>query len=315
MREERRALAAVSIPFLLAAACESGGGDSPPLPTSPPPTAPEPAPEPPPDEIRLIATGFGGPLFQPNIALPVTSGTVLNLPVMTAANDFTSDGQRPGLSIFVKTDAPSTVLSVSPQVWVGGRGDPGLVEVRVSPGAPNSEPSATFRVWLEEDQAERWAPGWGLGLDASPLLVKVVEPMARPAPCERLELTGRVVAGAGEGGIRAGLTFGATADDFRSGEVTLRSDHPETSLTLLSRYRMPYADLDPESDRARVRYHLYPTTFAFGFGFRETRGGFQQTMSLGWFDEFHLRAEAPGCDPVNLSCDETGRCSPGSPTP
>ena len=167
----------------------------------------------------------------------------------------------------------------------------------------------------EEDPDERWAPGWGLGLDTTPLRVTVVEPMAQPAPCERLELTGRVVAGAGGGGIRAGLTFGATADDFRSGEVTLRSDHPETSLTLLSRYRMPYADLDPESDRARVTYRSYPTTFLFGLGFRETRVGFEQTMSLGWFDQFHLRAEAPGCDPVNLSCDETGRCSPGNPTP
>ena len=110
---------------------------------------------------------------------------------MTVATDFTRDGQRPGLSIFVKTDAPSTVLSVSPQVWVGGRGDPGLVAVRVSPGAPSSEPSAVFRIWLEEDPDERWAPGWGLGLDTTPLRVTVVEPMAQPAPCERLELTGK----------------------------------------------------------------------------------------------------------------------------
>ena len=311
MREGRRALAVVSIPILLAAACQSGGGGATPLPTPPPP----PAPEPPPDEIRLVPAGFGGPLFQPDIALPVSSGTALKLPVMTVFADFTRDGQRPGLSIFVKTDAPSTVLSVSPQVWVGGRGDPGLVAVRVSPGAASSEPSAVFRIWLEEDPDERWAPGWGLGLDTTPLRVTVVEPMAQPAPCERLELTGRVAAGAGDGGIRAGLTFGATADDFRSGEVTLRSDHPETSLTLLSRYRMPYADLDPESDRARVTYRPYPTTFLFGLGFREAGVGFEQTMSLGWFDQFHLRAEAPGCDPVNLSCDETGRCSPGSPTP
>ena len=297
--------------LVLGAGCQSGTGDPPPLPVSPPP----PAPEPPPEEIRLVPTGFGGPLFQPNSTLPVTPGTVLKLPVMTVFNDFTRDGQRPGLSIFVRTDAPPAVLSASPQVWVGGRGDPGLVEVRVSPGAPSGERSAAFRVWLEEDPNEQWAPGWGLGLDATPLRVRVVEPMAQPAPCEQLELTGRVAPGIRDGGDRAQLTFGSLAAEFHSSTITLRADHPETSLTLLSQYRMPYEDLDPESDRARVRFNPYPTAFALGLGFRESGAGFEQTMSLGWFDELHLRAEAPGCDPVNLSCDETGRCSPESPTP
>jgi len=298
--------------LVLGAGCQSGTGEPPSLPVSPPPP---PAPEPPPEEIRLVPAGFGGPLFQPDSTLPVTRGTVLKLPVMTVFNDFTRDGQRPGLSIFVRTDAPPTLLSVSPQVWVPGRSEPGFVEVQALPDASSSEPPEVFRVWLEEDPAERWAPGWGLGLDTTPLRVAVVEPTAHPAPCEFLELAGRVAPGARDGGVRAGLTFGAIADDFRSGEITLRSDHPETSLTLLSRYRMPYADLDPDSDRARVRYHLYPTTFAFGLEFRENPSGFTQTMSLGWFDELRLRADAPGCDPVDLSCDETGRCSPGTPAP
>jgi len=105
------------------------------------------------------------------------------------------------------------------------------------------------------------------------------------------------------------------ADSYHAGTITLRSDHPETSLSLLSRYRMPYQDLDPESDRARVRFHLYPTVFVLGLDMPDTRQGIAQTMTLGWFDELHLRAEAPGCDPVHLVCDDRGRCSPESPAP
>ena len=291
--------------LVLAPACQSNSGVSPSLPAAPAP----PAPEPPPEEIRLVPTGFGGPLFQPNDTLRHAPGTVLHLPVMTAANDFTNDGRTSGLSILVRTDAPSTALSVSPQVWVGGRADPGLVEVQVLEGASSSEPPAVFRIWLEEDPTVRWAPGWGLALDTTPLRVAAAKPTAMPPPCERLELKGQLRRGVRDGGSRAALTFGAIADDFRAGEITLRSDHPAASLTLLAPYQMPYADLDPESDRARVQFHLYPTTFAFGFGLRETPGGFEQTMSLGWFHELHLRAQAPGCDPVELSCDDTGQCS------
>ena len=212
----------LALVLVLAAGCESGTGDSPSLPASPPP----PAPEAPPEEIRLVPAGFGGPLFQPNNTLRLAPGAVLHLPVMTAFNDFTRDGQNPGLSIFVRTDAPPTVLSVSPQIWVAGRSEPGLVEVQALSDASSSEPPAVFRVWLEEDPAERWAPGWGLGLDTTPLRIGVVEPTAPTAPCKRLELTGRVAPGIKDGGTRAGLTFGPLADDFRSGTITLVTDHP-----------------------------------------------------------------------------------------
>ena len=295
---------------ILAAGCQSNTGVSPPLPThASPPAEPAPAPE----ETRLLPAGFGGPLFQPGLVLPVLPGAQLLIPVMVRGGDFTNGGQDAGLSILVKTNAPPEVLSVPPRVFVANREEPGLVEVRALEGASSSASRETYRLWLEEDPAEVWAPGWGLGLDERPLHIAVAEAAPPPAPCEHLELTGRVARGASDGGVRASRTFGAIADDFRSGEITLRSDHRETSLTLLSRYQMPYADLDPESDRARVHYHLYPTTFAFGLGFRETSTGFEQTMTLGWFDELRFRAEAPGCDPVDLHCDDDGRCTAGGP--
>lgn len=295
-----RTLAVVPALVLLAAGCRQDSGAAPASPASPtpPPAMPE--------ELRLVPFAFGGPLFQPETRLRLARGARIVIPVVTNAPRLVEAG--PGVSILVRTDAPQAVLSVSPSVNVLGSSAPGLVEIQALQGTSRGGRPDTYRVWLETDPADRWAPGWGPDVDETPLRIAVVEPPA-PAPrCGTLELTAEGVAGNGEGGTRARLTFGSVADDFRSGTITLAADHPETSLSLLSRYRMPYADLDPESDRARVRFHLYPTSFAFGLGLRETPGGFEQTMSLGWFDELHLRAEAPGCEAVELSCGEDGQC-------
>ena len=284
--------------------CQQGSGDTPALPR--PPT---PAPTPP-SELRLIPIGFGGPLFQPESVLPVAAGSRLLLPVMSRrGTDFTNRGEFPGISILVKTDAPEAVLTVSPEVVVDGGAKPGLAEVVASEGAPADGEPDTYRIWLEPHPHTVFAEGWGLGLDETPLRLRVVEPQAPPPPCERLDLTGAVAAGPKAGGDRAVLTFGRLAEEFHIVEVAFRASHPEASLTLLSRYEMPYKDLDPESDRARVRFGLYPTTFASALGFRETAHGFDQTMTLGVFDELRLRAEAPGCDPVELYCDGDGFCA------
>lgn len=307
MRGLGRAPAVVSIVFAVASGCGSGEGESPSAPASPAPPAAPPAPSP---DVHRIPFGFGGPLFQPESPLRIAPGTRLLIPVMTSYEGLGRDGQ--GITVLVRTDAPQTVLSVSPGARIRGSGESGLVEVRAPDDAPNRE-SATYRIWLEEDPAAEWGAGYGADVDDTPLLIVVVEVPAPPPPCETLELGVRVEAGLGAGGIRAPLTFGPLADDFRSGEITLRSDHPETSLTLLSQYRMPYEDLDPESDRARVRFNPVPTAFAFGLALRESGAGFAQTMFLGWFDKLHLRAEAPGCQPAEVYCTDDGRCSSRDP--
>ena len=292
----------VAVLIVLAAGC--GTGDAPSVPGAPSATAPEPRPE----AGRLLPMGFRGPLFQPDLTLRLKPGQRITVPVMTDVRDFGSADGTPGILIRVITDAPPTVLAVNEEIAVLGSGAPGLVEIHAVASPVDGEPSEAHSIWLAEHPEQRWAPGWGLDLDERRLRVSVVEAAPSPPPCTRLELTGRAAPGIKEGGTRARLTFGPLADGFRSGTVTLSTDHPETSLTLLSRYQMPYADLDPESDRARVQFHLYPTSFAFGLGYRETPGGLEQTMSLGWFDELRLRAEAPGCDAVELSCGDDGHC-------
>lgn len=232
------------------------------------------------------------------------AGTRLFLPVMTSGR------RTPEILVRVSTDAPPSVLTVSPEVSVDRAGEPGLAEVRALEAAPGI---GTYRIWLEPHPDQRWAENWGeLALDETALRVRVVEAPPPPPPCGNPQLTASVGVGPRPGGVRASLTFGAPADDFHKVEVTLRASHPETSLSLVSRYTMPYADLDPDSDRARVRYGLYPTTFAFGFALRDLAGGgFAQALSLGVFDELHLRAEAPGCDAEALRCDRDGRCAAG----
>ena len=48
--------------------------------------------------------------------------------------------------------------------------------------------------------------------------------------------------------------------------------------------------------------------FAHGLDLEESAAGFEQTLSLAWFDELTLRATVPGCTPVELRCDARGRC-------
>ena len=54
-------------------------------------------------------------------------------------------------------------------------------------------------------------------------------------------------------------------------------------------------------------YHPYPFGFLFDLGSRETGAGFEQTMTLAWFDDLHLRVDIPGCDSLEAVC-EGGTC-------
>ncbi len=293
---------------VLAASCGTGED------TSTPAVPPAAEPEPTPPEGRLIPAGFGGPLFQPDVPLLLEPGMRITVPVMVAFGDFGNADGIPGVLVRVITDAPPTALTVSEQVAVLSYREPGLVEIHASAGGA-ARTAGTWSVWLAAHPEQRWSPGWGLELDERRLRVEVAETGRSPPLCEHLDLTNDVAPGTRDGGIRAPLTFGPLAEDFRAGTITLRTDHPDASLSLLSVYRMPYEDLDPQSDRARVRYNPYPTAFAFGLGLRETTAGIEQTLTLGWFDGLHLRAEAPGCDPVQLSCDQDGHCTLSSPAP
>jgi len=297
---------------ILAAGCDSaaGGGDR--VPVAPVAPVAPPVADPPPEEVKLIPFRLEGLFFDPDEVLVLAPGARVRIEAVAdgpLARDFTGNGQSPGVARLVRSDAPSTVLKMATRVHVGGTNQPGIIEIHALADSTAGHRRETWRVWIEEHPDQRWAEGFGAEIDETPLRLQVREAPHAPPPCEQLALTVRVAPEPLSGGSRAPLVFGEVATDYRRAEVTLRSDHPEASLELLSGYRMPYEDLDPESDAARVRYHPYPTTFALDLGFRELSDGFEQTLALGAFAGLQLRAEAPGCDPVEIRCDEDATCS------
>ena len=132
---------------------------------------------------------------------------------------------------------------------------------------------------------------------------------SRPAPpCELLQPVVRTDGAPRSGGVRAPLVFGSLADDFHVVEITLRFDHPATTLRWLGAYGSPYADLDPATESARVRYDWYPTSFAFDLALVDGSTERLHRRRLGVFETLHLRAEAPGCGSVEILCDDSGAC-------
>ena len=96
--------------------------------------------------------------------------------------------------------------------------------------------------------------------------------------------------------------FGDIGDDYRSADLTLRSSGSGAELRLVSDYQpLPYGDFGEA-------YNLFPVMFALALDLEETPAGFEQTLSLAWFDELQLRASVPGCAPVELHCTARSRC-------
>lgn len=96
--------------------------------------------------------------------------------------------------------------------------------------------------------------------------------------------------------------FGEQGAEYRSADLTLHSPGNTAELRLLSDYeQLPYGDFGDA-------YNLVPVMFAFDLDLEERIGGFEQTLSLAWFDGLTLRATVPGCTAVTLRCDDRGRC-------
>ena len=253
--------------------------------------------------------GLGGRFFQPDAILGLHPDYRVQVEAVTdlLGSDFTEGGEAPGVALLARTDAPPAVLGVTPRVRVGGSSEPGIIEIHALPDSPAADLGKIYRIWLEEDPSVDWAPGWGPDIDPTPLRVRIRE--APPDPtCGHLELAVRAGPESLAGGIRAVNVFGELATDYRRVEVTLRTDHPGASLDLLSGYRP--LDRDPEPDEP-ARANRFPALFALDLDFRELPPGFEQTMALGVFDGVRLAADAPGCVPVEIECDQDARCRTG----
>jgi len=74
---------------------------------------------------------------------------------------------------------------------------------------------------------------------------------------------------------------------------------------VLAPYRRPFAHR--EEAGGPPLYRPYPFGFLIDLDLRETGSGFEQAMSLAWFDDLHVRLETPGCDALEAICAD-GAC-------
>ena len=294
--------AALALALFAVAGCgdEPSGSAS----TVPPPPEPlpPPDPEPGPDAVPI---GFGGVLPPPGTALTLHPGTEFVIPVM-ADGDLGEYARRPdwtGIPARVVTDAPANVLAVPGDLTIEGRREPDLLTIRALEPAPPAALAGTYEIRLEPP-VEGFPELFGLSvrLESEPVLVRVSDPGPTEEPdCEGLSLAAGPVR-SGDGGAVGRNWFGDLGDDFRSADLTLRSPGGAAELRLLSDYQeLPYGDFGDA-------YNLVPVMFAFSLDLEETPAGFEQTLSLAWFDELRLRATIPGCAPIELHCTDRGAC-------
>lgn len=279
------------------------GDDAPvtPAPLPPPPEPPPPPPEPGPDAIPV---GFGGVLPASGAALTLHPGMEFVIPVMVDG-DVSEAVRNPawtGIPLRVVTDAPAAVLSVPGELTVEARREPDLLRVRALESAEMAP--AVYTVHLEappEGLPELF--GLSFRVESEPVRFQLADPgPTEPADCSRLALRPAGGVRRGDGGALGENWFGDLGGGFRSAELQLRAPGPDAELRLVEAYQqLPYGGLGDA-------YNLVPVMFAHGLDLEATAGGFEQTLSLAWFDELTLRATVPGCAPVTLRCDDRGRC-------
>lgn len=122
----------------------------------------------------------------------------------------------------------------------------------------------------------------------------VTEP---PDPCDALSLE--------IGFLGADQTAGTAR-----GALALAAPDPATALDFVR----PYAILVPDGGANLDPPGLRPTVgvFVSDLRFEREGDGFRQAMTVEWIGALEVRATAPGCDPVSVSCDDR-RCAAAAP--
>ena len=301
-----RLRAGLLLAFLALAGC---GDDSvvTPLALPPPPPPPGPLPPTPPDpDPDAIPIGFGGVLPAPGTALTLHPGTEFLIPVMADADlsDYVRRSGWTGIPVRVVTDAPADVLSVPGEVSAQGWEEPVVLTIQALDPGESAGFDETYEVRLEAPP-EGFPDRFGLSfrLESEPVQVRIADPgPAETADCDDLALAAAGAVRRGDGGSVGESWFADIGSDYRSADLILRAPVPQAELRLIADYQpLPYGDFGDA-------YNLFPVMFALGLDLEEMPAGFEQTLSLAWFDELQLRAAAPGCAPIELHCTVRGRC-------
>ena len=281
---------------------------------SPAPTLPLPRPSPPtsapgPPETKNLAPGFTGLYFIPGQPLVIAEGSSVFVDVNWVGGDgYPSDP----FSLRVVSGAPADELSVTPStVDVGPRIDnAGAVLVSAIADDRADENPATYTLEIQPEGPP--ASGWAYDLSRAKMEVTVVEAerstlVSEPSAtaCDRASLTAAAHTEVRDAGSWMRAVHGDDLTHYFSGEILVDAAHPGTTLSLLAPYRRPFAYREEEG--GPPLYRPYPFGFLFDVDLRATGIGFEQAITLAWFDDLYLRSETPGCDPLEAICED-GAC-------
>lgn len=310
MRLRFASAALVTSCVLLATGCQSQPE------TTPAPTTPPPPPASNPPQTRHLAPGFTGLYFIPGQPLVLAEGSSVFVDINWVGGDVNwiggDDFPRHPVSLRIVSDAPANELSVAPSsVEVGpGARNAGAIFLSALADERAGEAAATYTL---EVQAEGpVAPGWAYDLSRARMQVTVVEgdpstPVGEPsvAACDQTSLQAVAHGEARDAGSWMRGVHGEDVTHYFSGDIVLRATHPRTTASLLAPYRRPFAHREMEG--GPPLYRPYPFGFLINLVVRKDGAGFEQSMSLAWFDDMHLRIDVPGCDAREAIC-EGGAC-------
>lgn len=189
-------------------------------------------------------------------------------------------GSRDLVTIGIGTDAPADELIV-PESLTTELLATGLERIFFPIEAPADdtpgEPERDYTIALV---SAKGLPPW-MELSEEPLRVTVLD--SPSAACEDL---------------RVHASLDRVSDGVRHGTFRIQAPHPDTALSWVEPYVNRTAwDL--------IWFSVAPHVFPERLLFRELRDGFEQEVRLRWWDgDLRWTIEAPGCEPIELHCDE-----------
>ena len=291
---------------LLAPACQSEqpSSSAPTLPLPPPPPPPSRAPDPP--ETNHLIPGFTGLYFTPGHPLVLAEGSSVFVDVNWVSG---GDVWREPTRFQIVSGAPPTDLSVTPstvEIGPGAGNADAVLLTAVADDQPGEDPT-TYTVHVRA--GGRAPTGWAWDLSRAQMQVTVVEAESSPrveepspSACNQMSLLAVANGDARDAGSWMRAVHGDDLRHYVSGDILLRAAHAGSALSLLAPYRRPFAHR--EEAGGPPLYRPYPFGFLIDLDLRETGSGFEQTMSLAWFDDLHLRLETPGCDALEAICED-----------
>lgn len=269
----------------------------------PAPTIPPPPPEP--AATKSLAIGFTGLYFTPGQPLVLSEGSSVFVDINWISGDGFPQNSIPHR---VVSDAPAAELSVTPSTVEIGPGTANADAILLTAVSDDRVGEAPATYTIEVQALGPLECCWVYDFSRAKMEVTVVEaespdPTADPfaADCSQTGLQAVAHSDVRDVGSWMRRAHGEDLIRYFSGEIRLRASHPQTALTLLAPYRRPFAHREVEGDPPF--YRPYPFGFLFDLALRDLDTALEQTMTLAWFDDLHLRLETPGCDTLEAICE------------